>query len=459
MQRILALLLSIMLCLVLVLFTVVEQASYDGIDPAYAQEGQKVGPTLKKNNDTTIQLVIERIFSVPNNTNMFLGANMAFKGPNDILIMDDVSGKVWRIIGSRLSDEPLVDVNSHHNDGLIGIAVSKNQSRATYVFLYFNEAPLSYGADIEDVKESGDVNRTLGFDREGDRLYRYELVGDKLVNPKLLFSIQDRTINVLNEMHHGGEVIIGPDDAIYVTIGEIDGQAYHESRTKAQNYVNGTEPDGRAGIIRLTQEGRPVDKGILGSSYPLNLYYAYGIRNSFGMDFDPVTGNLWDTENGPSYGDEINLVKPGFNSGWIKVQGLWQPEGDEKGGLELSPDDLVDFGGKGVYSPPEFIWDFTVGPTALKFFSSDKFGESFKNDLFVADINNGNIYHFDLKTNRTELSLAGPLEDKIADRSEEVEDVIFAQGFPGIVDLQVGPDGYLYIISDKNIFRIRPVDN
>jgi aldose sugar dehydrogenase len=63
-----------------------------------------------------------------------------------------------------------------------------------------------------------------------------------------------------------------------------------------------------------------------------------------------------------------------------------------------------------------------------------------------------------LKRNRTELSLAGPLEDKIADKSEDLEDVIFAQGFPGIVDLQV-PDGYLYIISDKNIFRIRPVDN
>jgi glucose/arabinose dehydrogenase len=177
------------------------------------------------------------------------------------------------------------------------------------------------------------------------------------------------------------------------------------------------------------------------------------------MDFDPVTGNLWDTENGPSYGDEINLVKPGFNSGWNKVQGLWQPKGDEKGGLKLSPDDLVDFGGKGVYSPPELIWDFRVGPTALKFFSSDKFGEAFKNDLFVADIKNGNIYHFDLKRNRTELSLTGPLEDKIADKSEELEDVIFAQGFPGIVDLQAGPDGYLYIISDKNIFRIRPVDN
>ena len=53
------------------------------------------------------------------------------------------------------------------------------------------------------------------------------------------------------------------------------------------------------------------------------MYYAYGIRNSFGLDFDPVTGNLWDTENGPAFGDEINLVKAGFNSGWKDVQGIW----------------------------------------------------------------------------------------------------------------------------------------
>jgi glucose/arabinose dehydrogenase len=54
---------------------------------------------------------------------------------------------------------------------------------------------------------------------------------------------------------------------------------------------------------------------------PLNMYYAYGIRNSFGLDFDPLTGNLWDTENGPEYGDEINLVELSFNSGWLKLVG------------------------------------------------------------------------------------------------------------------------------------------
>ena len=65
-----------------------------------------------------------------------------------------------------------------------------------------------------------------------------------------------------------------------------------ESEQRAQNYKDGSEPDGRGGILRMTQDGQPLGKGILGNTYPLNLYYAYGIRNSFGMDFDPVTGEL-----------------------------------------------------------------------------------------------------------------------------------------------------------------------
>jgi aldose sugar dehydrogenase len=84
--------------------------------------------------------------------------------------------------------------------------------------------------------------------------------------------------------------------------------------------------DGRAGILWLTQDGYPVignngREGILGNEYPFNLYYAYGIRNSFGIDFDPVTGKLWDTENGPQFDDEINVVEPGFNSGAERVYG------------------------------------------------------------------------------------------------------------------------------------------
>ena len=59
---------------------------------------------------------------------------------------------------------------------------------------------------------------------------------------------------------------------------------------------------------------------IISIEHPLDMYYAYGISNSFGIDFDPVTGKLWDTENGSALGDGINLVELGFNSGWAKIR-------------------------------------------------------------------------------------------------------------------------------------------
>ena len=72
----------------------------------------------------------------------------------------------------------------------------------------------------------------------------------------------------------------------------------------------------------ITQDGKPLGNGILGNTYPLNLYYAYGMENSYGIDFDPIAKNLWDVENDGSFNDEINIVKPGFNSGYGMISGL-----------------------------------------------------------------------------------------------------------------------------------------
>jgi glucose/arabinose dehydrogenase len=188
----------------------------------------------------------------------------------------------------------------------------------------------------------------------------------------------------------------------------------------------------------------------------LNKYYAYGIRNSFGIDFDPVTGKLWDTENGPGFGDEINLVEPGFNSGWAKVQGIWERENYYGGPVAPSkPDDLVDFDGRGKYSLPEFTWNQTVGVTSIKFLDSDKLGKNYQNDVFVGDINNGNLYHFDLSKDRKQLLLDGSLKDRIANNQDELQEAILGHGFNGITDIEVGPDGYLYVLSlAGSIFRI-----
>jgi glucose/arabinose dehydrogenase len=181
------------------------------------------------------------------------------------------------------------------------------------------------------------------------------------------------------------------------------------------------------------------------------------------MDFDPVTGKLWDTENGPEYGDEINLVEPGFNSGWSTVQGIWEPKGYAIGNPQINPNNtLVNFDGKGNYSLPELTWKKSIGLTALKFLDSDKYGEEYKNDMFAGDFNSGRLYHFDLNKNRTELVLTGELQDKIADTDREVDksNIVFAEGFGGITDLEVSPyDGYLYILSHTagKVFRIIPV--
>jgi aldose sugar dehydrogenase len=388
--------------------------------------------------------------------------SMTFLGPNDILVLEKNEGTVQRIVDGKMLAEPLLHVNVSSADerGLLGIAVAKNNTTGTgasptYVFLYFTEA-----------------GPTTGDVPAGNRIYRYELVNNKLVNPKLLLNLPA----IPGPSHNGGKLIIGPDNNLYFPLGDLKTSADFLSKdfqTKAQNYINGIDVDGRAGILRITQDGGVVGGvGILGNADPLNKYYAYGIKNSFGIGFDPVTGKLWDTENGPSFGDEINLVEPGFNGGWAKIQGIWivdqaGTKGGGKGTEVVDPtapllnpgDSLEDFGGKGKYSSPELTWADSFGPTALKFLNSDKLGKQYENDIFVADINYGNIYHFKLDPNRTGLLLDGPLADKVADKGED-QQVVFAHGFGGITDLEVGPDGYLYVLTfdkvDGTIFRIVP---
>jgi hypothetical protein len=186
---------------------------------------------------------------------------------------------------------------------------------------------------------------------------------------------------------------------------------------------------------------------------------AYGIRNSFGMDFDPVTGKLWDTENGPTFGDEINLVNPGFNSGWIKIQGLANGDGGD-GRIGNPAKGLVSFGGKGVYRDPEFVWSQPIGPTALKFLNSAKLGSQYQNDMFTGDVNTGNLYHFKFNPTRDGLRLSGSLADKAANTPEESQQAALGHGFGTITDLQVGPDGYLYILTFAGgLYRIVPASS
>jgi glucose/arabinose dehydrogenase len=416
---------------------------YDIIHSLHAKECNSetcIQPTVRDQN-LTVELV---------NDDLNAPTNMAFLDNNEIIVLERYTGKIKRIINNTLEPEPLLDVNVANGPerGLLGVAISKHESNdgkdTMYVFVYYTETKSKDGEDLQ------------GGSILGNRLYRFELVNDKLINPKLLLDLPATP----GPNHNGGSIALGHDNNVYLSIGDLDNVTDRpRPNTKSQNVKDGEEPNGSGGILRITQNGEVVDKGILGNSYPLNLYYGYGLRNSFGITFDPITGKLWDTENGPNYGDEINLVEPGFNGGWKKVQGIWQPL---RGGIgkELGdhPEDLENFNGKGKYSQPEFIWKNRYGPTALKFLDSSILGKKYENDLFVGDVHQGNIYHFELNKDRTGFSLSGPLSDRIANNTEELKEIIFAQGFGVITDIEIGDDGYLYILSyvDRSVYRIVP---
>jgi glucose/arabinose dehydrogenase len=396
-------------------------------------------PILTDNNSS---------FSIePISAGLNFPTSMAFLSSDDILVLEKNQGVVKRIVNGNLLQDPLLDVNvgNKAERGMLGIDISEkntdgNTKPIIYVFLYYTETKLKDGEDVTSTR----LADIPGQGPLGNRLYRYELVNNKLVNAKLLIDLPAEP----RGNHQGGVVQIGPDDNVYVIIGDVD------HFTQAQNYKDGNESDGTGGILRVTQDGKQVGKGILGNKHPLNLYYAYGIRNSFGMDFDPVTGNLWDTENGLRCCDEINLVEEGFNSGWDKVQGFWKTNHSQKRDRdgkfdEKSSKELVTFDGNGKYSSPEFVWNRTIAPTAMKFFNSTKFGQEFKDDLFVGSANDQNLYHFDLTKDRTELILSGSLADLVVDSSDNIESIVFAKNFGRITDLEVGPDGNLYVLSHQ----------
>jgi aldose sugar dehydrogenase len=290
-----------------------------------------------------------------------LPTSMAFLGVNDILVTEKDSGLVQRIVDGELQEEPLIDVQVANNDerGLLGIDISNTNGTGTnnqrYVYLFFTES--GGGEDGDDWSD--------GIEPSGTRLYRYSITqgieGLQLTDETLLLDLPATP----GPRYHGGPVVIGPDNNVYVVIGTVD---HHE--TQAQNFEDGPPPDGTSGVIRIPQDGQVANiQGIISDQIPLNLYYGYGMRQSFGMEFDPITGNLWDTENGGENYDELNLVEPGFNSGWRDLSGLAERAVD----VDIE-EDLVYFDGRGRYSDPEFTWQQTVAPTGLDFLNSSALG-------------------------------------------------------------------------------------
>ncbi len=357
--------------------------------------------------------------------------NMAFIGPNDILVLQKNDGRVRRVIGGVLQAGQVLDlgVDSASERGLLGIALHPGFPGTPFVYLYVTES--ATGAD------------TAGSPPPlGNRVYRYTWNGSALVSPVLIVSLPV----IPGPNHNGGVILFGPDGKLYVVIGDLNRNG------QLQNIATGPPPDDTGVILRLNDDGSvPLDNPFVSLGGNLAKYYAYGFRNSFGMAFDPVTAKLWMTENGPDVYDEINLVEPGFNSGWNRLMG---PAARDAQGTS----DLAQFPGS-HYADPKFSWLDTVAPTAIAFMSSGALGAAYANHVFVGDINGGVLYHFVPNPSRNGFMFTGAgLGDLVADSPAELDETIIGTGFGGITDIKIGPDGRLYVLSfGGSIFAISRV--
>jgi glucose/arabinose dehydrogenase len=223
----------------------------------------------------------------------------------------------------------------------------------------------------------------------------------------------------------------------------------------------------------------------------LHKVFSYGLRNSFGFDFDPRTGNLWLEQNGDDSFTEIDLVQPGMNGGWIQVMGPLARIDQFKliettmfGGnlqqMRWPPTNIADSADEARarmvmlpgahYSDPEFSWKFEVAPAGLGFMDGSGIGPQYDGDLFVGAarpfLEGGFLWHFNLTGNRRNVAVDDPrLEDRVADNLDkpsptdpeanrrafiESETLLFGRNFGVSTDIKTGPNGNLFVVSLSN---------
>jgi glucose/arabinose dehydrogenase len=368
-----------------------------------------------------------------------LPTSMHFLDDDTVLVLEKNKGQVRVVLDGKLLEEPAVQVEvaTGPEQGLLGIAIwNEKKDDTTSVFLYMTEK--NYQKNIRNL-----VYRYL-YDENEKRLENKTVILDLPGEP--------------GPFHNGGKITIGPHDGyIYAVIGDVSAGG-----GMLDNQIHGRPPNDTSVILRVDRDtGAPIQDNPFYNNYAgdmekLQRYYAYGIRNSFGMDFDPVTGKLWITENGDDAYDEINIVEPGFNSGWHKIMG---PIGRSNMTVQ---DDLIIFD-DAKYQDPVFSWYTPVGLTDIEFFNSTKLGDRYDRNLFVGDINYGNLYFFEVNGDRTGVTFQDPrLLDLVADpvkeegEGSELSSIILGEGFGRITDIETGPDGFLYVLTyeDGKIYRI-----
>jgi glucose/arabinose dehydrogenase len=223
--------------------------------------------------------------------------------------------------------------------------------------------------------------------------------------------------------------------------------------------VETNESGGRIGagvIFRVNDDGTiPADNPWAGhKDAEVRKYFAVGVRNSFGLAFDPETKLLWDTENGDMLWDELNVVPAKFNSGSNYIMGpLWDPDNKGKRRREVPADDVLG----SVYGDPVFSWYRCRGLTCLAFLSTERYGERYKDTLLVGETNASWLMRFRLNKERDRVEVtSSSLDARVVkgDMPSEIEanqkEIMFATGAGTVTDMQIGPDGWMYMCSYRD---------
>lgn len=270
-----------------------------------------------------------------------------------------------------------------------------------------------YHVDVAQAVEQGTFGIALdpAFASNG-YVYLYYTAADGLKNRvirlKDVAGVGTQPTTVLDnipaaEIHNGGILRFGADGKLYITTGEATQDALAQDRTS----LGGK-------ILRINGDGSiPTDNPIAGSPV-----YALGWRNGFGLTVHPITKDLWGAENGPETDDEVNRIVAGGNYGWPNARGITRNPA------------LVD---------PIYSLNPTVGITGIVAVAATPvYPASYHNTLLFTNVNNGDIRRLSLSHGYQQLET----------------DYVVLGGAGPLVDLQQGPDGYVYASGFSTIYRV-----
>jgi len=365
---------------------------------------------------------------------------MAFLPNGDILVTEKF-GRLRIIRGGKLDPTPLSGLpeigTKAVNAGLMDIAAHPQYAQNQFVYFSYSK-PMGVQEDI-----SWNGNKMLKTGRRG-QVVKATLARARYDGGSALSDVKDLFIaDAESQGTSGSRIGFTKDGKIIMTVG-MPTRHLHGTADDAQNPAN------HAGkILRLNDDGTaPKDNPFFGKPGYKPEIFALGIRNAMGLFIHPGTGEIWETENGPMGGDEINIIKPGKNYGWPVISYGMDYSGNQEGGLSgTSSSDRM----KPGMEDPFIFWNPSPAVTGIIVYTGDKF-PTWKGNVFVGAMGGDNLGARQL--HRIVLSRTG----KPVSRGNLT---MLAELKQRIRDVRQGPDGLIYCLTDEKdgaVLRIEPVE-